>query len=55
MASVGTHGWGGWASTKFWIDPQEQLIGILMLQYIPSGTHPIDEDFRTLVYQALID
>jgi len=55
MASVGTHGWGGWASTMFWIDAQEQLIGILMLQYIPSGTHPIREDFRTLVYQALID
>ncbi len=55
MASVGTHGWGGWASTKFWIDPQEQLIGILMLQYIPSDTYPIGEDFRTLVYQALID
>lgn len=55
MASVGTHGWGGWASTKSWIDPQEQLIGILMLQYIPSDTYPIREDFRTLVYQALVD
>jgi CubicO group peptidase (beta-lactamase class C family) len=55
MASVGTHGWGGWASTMFWIDAQEQLIGILMLQYIPSGTYPIREDFRTLVYQALVD
>jgi CubicO group peptidase (beta-lactamase class C family) len=55
MASAGTHGWGGWASTKSWIDPQEQLIGILMLQYIPSDTYPIGEDFRTLVYQALID
>jgi len=55
MGSVGTHGWGGWASTKFWIDPQEGLIGILMLQYIPSDAYPIGEDFRTLVYQALIN
>jgi CubicO group peptidase (beta-lactamase class C family) len=55
MGSVGVHGWGGWASTNFWIDPQEQLIGILMLQYIPSDTYPIREDFRTLVYQALVD
>jgi len=55
MASVGTHGWGGWASTNSWIDPQEQLIGVLMLQYIPSDTYPIREGFRTLVYQALID
>jgi CubicO group peptidase (beta-lactamase class C family) len=55
LASVGTHGWGGWASTMFWIDALEQLIGILLLQYIPSGTYPIREDFRTLVYQALTD
>lgn len=55
MGSVGLHGWGGWASTHFWVDPQEQLIGILMLQYLPSGTYPITNGFRTLVYQALID
>ncbi len=55
MGSVGSHGWAGWASTYFWVDPQEQLIGILMLQYIPSGTYPISEDFRTAVYQALVD
>ena len=55
MGSVGSHGWAGWASTYFWVDPQEQLIGILMVQYIPSGTYPIAEDFRTAVYQALVD
>ncbi len=55
MGSVGSHGWAGWASTYFWVDPQEQLIGILMLQYIPSGTYPVSEDFRTAVYQALVD
>jgi CubicO group peptidase (beta-lactamase class C family) len=55
MGSVGLHGWGGWASTHFWVDPQEQVIGILMTQYIPSGTYPIRTDFRTLVYQALVE
>jgi CubicO group peptidase (beta-lactamase class C family) len=55
MGSVGLHGWGGWANTHFWIDPVEQLIGILMLQYIPSGTHPVTNDFRTAVYQAITD
>ena len=55
MGSVGLHGWGGWANTHFWVDPQEQLIGLLMLQYIPSGTYPVTTDFRTLVYQALVD
>jgi CubicO group peptidase (beta-lactamase class C family) len=55
LGSVGLHGWGGWANTHFWIDPQEQLIGILMLQHVPSSTYPVTNDFRTLVYQALID
>jgi CubicO group peptidase (beta-lactamase class C family) len=55
LGSLGSHGWGGWASTHFWIDPLEELIGILMLQYIPSGTYPIHMDIRNLTYQALID
>ena len=55
MGSVGAYGWGGWASTYFWIDPLEELIAILMTQYIPSLTYPIRPEFRALVYQALID
>jgi CubicO group peptidase (beta-lactamase class C family) len=55
MGSVGSHGWSGWASTYFWVDPQEEMIGSLLLQCLPSGTHPIANDLRTLVYQALID
>jgi CubicO group peptidase (beta-lactamase class C family) len=52
--SVGSHGWGGWASTHFWIDPIEEIIGILLLQFIPSRTYPIVNDFRNIVYQSLI-
>jgi CubicO group peptidase (beta-lactamase class C family) len=55
MGSVGLHGWGGWAKTHFWVDPQEQTIGLIMLQHIYAGTHPVTTDFRTLVYQALVD
>ena len=55
LGSVGTYGWGGAANTNFWIDPREQLIGILMLQFMPSDTYPVSPDFRTLVYQALVD
>ena len=54
MGSPGLHGWGGWANTHFWVDAIERLIGILMLQYIPSGTYPVTNDFRTAVYQAVI-
>ena len=55
LGSVGNYGWGGAANTNFWIDPQEELIGILMLQYMPSDTYPIVPDFHNLTYQALID
>jgi CubicO group peptidase (beta-lactamase class C family) len=55
MGSVGDCSWGGQAETYFWIDPQEELIAILMAQYIPSMTYPIRQEFRTAVYQALIE
>jgi CubicO group peptidase (beta-lactamase class C family) len=55
LGSVGNFGWGGAANTNFWIDPHEELLGILMLQYMPSDTYPVVVDFRNLVYQALVD
>ncbi|MFO8036343.1 MAG: serine hydrolase domain-containing protein [Anaerolineales bacterium] len=55
MGSVGLHGWGGWAKTHFWVDPREKMIGILMMQFIPQGTTPVTNDFRTAVYQAILD
>jgi CubicO group peptidase (beta-lactamase class C family) len=51
--SLGDFGWGGMADTYCWIDPQQQLIGILMQQYLPSLHHPGRQDFRNCVYQAL--
>jgi CubicO group peptidase (beta-lactamase class C family) len=55
MGSEGDHGWGGYAETFFWIDPKEDLIAILMTQYLPSQTYPIRKEFRTTVYQAMLD
>ena len=55
LGSVGDHSWGGYAETYFLIDPQEEMIAILMSQYLPSQTYPIRQEFRTAVYQALIE
>ncbi|MGB0389289.1 MAG: serine hydrolase domain-containing protein [Ardenticatenaceae bacterium] len=55
IGSEGEYGWGGAASTFFFIDPQEELIGILMTQFMPSSYYPIRDQFKTAVYQALID
>ena len=52
--SVGEFGWGGAASTNFWIDPLEDLTVLLLTQLVPSGTYPLRPGIRSLVYQALV-
>lgn len=52
--SVGEVGWAGAAKTYYWVDPQEELIGVLMSQYMMGFDTP-DSDFRLLTYQALVD
>jgi CubicO group peptidase (beta-lactamase class C family) len=55
LGSLGNYGWSGAANTHFWIDPKEELIAILMTQFMPFGTHPVTPDFQLLTYQALVD
>ena len=52
--SLGNFGWSGAAATNFWVDPQEQLVGIIMTQLMDNML-PFQQDFRALTYQALID
>ena len=51
--SVGTFSWGGAAGTIFWIDPEKEVIGLLMTQIDnPSSSH---NQFKVLTYQALTE
>ena len=52
--SVGEYGWGGMASTNFFIDPVEELVMIFMTQLIPSSIYPIRQELRAIVNGALI-
>lgn len=52
--SVGEFGWGGAFSTYFWIDPKEALYGVLMTQYLPNNSYPVNPRFKQLTYQALV-
>ena len=54
VGSVGEFGWGGAASTNFWVDPEEELIGVLMSQYQPP-VHLLIPDFKVMAYQAIVD
>jgi CubicO group peptidase (beta-lactamase class C family) len=55
MNSDGVYGWGGLAGTYFRIDPAEEMIQILMIQLIPNNHLSIQQDFRVLSYQAIVD
>lgn len=55
LSSFGRYGWGGAANTHFWVDPEEDMVAILMLQCMPGGVYPVNEQFEVLTYQALID
>lgn len=54
LASVGEYAWGGAASTAFWVDPAEELTVLFFTQLMPSSTHPLRQQLRQLVYQALV-
>jgi len=47
--------WDGSAGTRFWIDPEENMISIVMAQVSPAGGNGFRERFKTLVYEALAD
>jgi CubicO group peptidase (beta-lactamase class C family) len=51
--SPGTLYWGGAASTAFWCDPEEGLVGVLFTQMFPYEGLKLATRFRTAVYQAL--
>ena len=51
----GVFRWAGAANTFFWIDPVEELIGMVWTQVNPFGLYSIDREFQTLVYDAIDD
>lgn len=53
VGSAGEVAWGGAASTLFWVDPSEDLVCILMTQFMPSGTFNFRGQMKTLVYPAI--
>jgi CubicO group peptidase (beta-lactamase class C family) len=52
IGSKGEYNWGGAAGTAFWIDPEEQMIGVFMVQVMPQQT--TKDLFKQLAYQAIV-
>lgn len=53
--SNGTFSWGGAATTHFWVDPEEDIVGLVHTQLLPDGTYPVKQMMQLMTYQALID
>ena len=52
--SQGEYMWAGYAGTYFWIDPKEELVGIMMTQ-APGPRQYYRREIKQLVYQAITD
>ena len=55
LGSASNYAWSGAAMTSFWIDPVEDMVGIMMTQFMPNDFHRLPDEFKVLVYQALVD
>lgn len=55
VGNAGEYGWGGAASTAFWVDPVDDMIVMFFTQLLPSSTYAIRPQLRRLVQQAVID
>jgi CubicO group peptidase (beta-lactamase class C family) len=53
VVSRGEYNWAGAAGTSFWIDPQEQLVGVLMIQTLSDLS--TGSQFKQLAYQAIVE
>jgi CubicO group peptidase (beta-lactamase class C family) len=54
-SSVGELGWGGAASTSFWVDPRERMTATFFTQLLPSSTYPLRSQLHQMVRQAIVD
>jgi CubicO group peptidase (beta-lactamase class C family) len=55
IGSAGEYYWGGAAGTSFWIDPKEHMIGVFLVQILPSTGVSARDQFKRMAYQALVD
>ena len=52
LTSNGSFGWDGAYGTHFWVDPKEQLVGIVFIQ---TATPGLARDYENAVMQAIVN
>ena len=53
--NLGDFGWGGMASTMFWVDPVYDMVTIFFTQLVPSSSYPNRKELRAMAYSSLTD
>ena len=51
--SEGAFGWGGAYYTSYWIDPEEDMMGLYFSQLVPNTGADLLNKFRTMAYAAI--
>ncbi|MFT7486383.1 MAG: CubicO group peptidase (beta-lactamase class C family) [Candidatus Paceibacteria bacterium] len=41
--------------TRFWIDPQKELVAIIMTNAFPSSAGPLREKMQQMIYPSVVD
>jgi CubicO group peptidase (beta-lactamase class C family) len=54
-SSVGEYGWGGMASTAFWVDPADDLVVVFLTQLVPSTTFDFRGQLKAIIRGAIVD
>jgi CubicO group peptidase (beta-lactamase class C family) len=55
LGSEGEYSWGGAAGTSFWIDPKEHMVGVFLVNVLPSSDVVAGGQFKRMAYEALVD
>lgn len=55
FGGAGEYSWGGIASTDFWIDKSENIVGLVMTQLLPTGSYPTRQMMHSAAYAAITD
>lgn len=55
LVGEGSYGWGSAYYPQYFVDPKERLVALLMTQLMPTGGLNLNQRFKVLTYQALVE
>ena len=52
-SAAGSFGWSGIYNTFFWVDPKNDIVGLVLTQTAPFRVTPLEREFKKLVYGSV--